>query len=105
MKITEEKVAEILAEVESGKTLSEIAERLGIPYHDLWEACYGRTGKRIRPDYSLQVQLLVESGFSTPYISKKLGISTAAVSKIYKRQAGVSISQYRKTRSVRYGQK
>ena len=105
MTIAHKQVEEILQEVESGKTLAEISYTLKIPYNDLWEACYGKTGKRIRKNNDEAVVELVKQGYSTPYIANKLGISTTAVSKIYRRVSGESISDYRKKRSVRYGSK
>lgn len=48
---------------------------------------------------------LVEENYSTSAIAVKLGISPAAVSKIYKRITGRSVREFRKTRQVRYGQK
>lgn len=105
MRFTEQQVQEILSDVEDGKSLSEISYFLNIPYKDLWEACYGSTGKRIRKNHDDEVVEMVDKGFSTPYIAKKLGISAPAVSKIYKRVTGSSITEARKSRSVRYGSK
>lgn len=41
MTIDEAQIAEILADHESGKSLSEIAYFLRIPYSILWEICNG----------------------------------------------------------------
>ena len=105
MNLSETEVENIINRVSSGESLLDIAEKLGVTYLDLWKTCYGKTGKRIRGHHEQPVVSLVESGYSTPYIAKKLGISTAAVSKIYKRVTDRSISEFRKTKSVRYGAK
>lgn len=105
MNLSEQEVEKVINRVSSGESLLDIAEEFGVTYIDLWKTCYGKTGKRIRGDHTQPVVSLIESGYSTPYIANKLGISTAAVSKIYKRATNRSISQFRKTKSVRYGAK
>jgi DNA invertase Pin-like site-specific DNA recombinase len=102
--LEQQQIEEIIKQIEQGRDLSEIAASLGLTYHQLWRML-SNYGLKLRANHDDEVVRLVESGYSISYIMKQLNISNAAVSKIYKRVSGVSISDYRRTKRVKYGHK
>lgn len=109
MKFTDDQVREILNDHEDGKSISELSYGLGVEYSTIYRIVTGQTYKHVKngepANHDDAIVEMVESGYSSTAIAMKLGISNQAVSKAYKRATGRSISEFRKRKIVKYGQK
>ena len=109
MKFTDDQVKRILNDHETGKSISEISYGLGVEYSTIYRIVTGQTYKHVHAGESSNhdeaVVEMIENGYSTPAVARKLGITNQAVSKAYKKATGQSISDYRKRKMVRYGSK
>lgn len=112
MKFTEDQVAQILAEHEDHGSISRIATEWGVSYDKIYRIVTGRTYKHVSPKQSKirntdteNVVYLIEQGFSVTAVAEQVGISSQAVGRVYKRETGQTVTEYRRKRAVRYGEK
>lgn len=113
MALRDDVILEIKNKYLSGSTIAAIAEELELGYDAVYRVVTGRsyssiTGIKkelIRNIDSNQIVDLIEDGTSITKISRLFGISATAVSKKYKDATGRSVSDFRKSKTVRYGEK
>lgn len=112
MKITDEQALQIIERYRNGQSVNDIAKEFSVGYHVAYRIVTGKTfrhlhggdTKKIRSTDEDEIVELVRQGFSSTAVANKMGISSAAVGKVFKRNTGESISEYRKKKSVKYGQ-
>lgn len=111
MILNEEMAQEILDRHESGMEIAAIAHIMGLSYNQVYRVVTGLTFKHltggvsrvrdINEDYIVE---MIKKGYSTTAVANENGISATAVSKIFRRVTGETISDYRKKHPVRYGE-
>lgn len=112
MKITDEQALEIIYQYDVGHSIKDIASASSLSYHSVYRIVTGKTFKHlhdsktrsIRNTKADEVVELVKSGYSVSAVAKQMNLSATAVSKIFQRFEGESISDFRKRKSVKYGQ-
>lgn len=112
VKFSDDQVAQILAEHEEHGSIAKIASDWGVDYNKIYRIVTGRTyrhvnpkPKRIRNTDTDNIVYLIEQGFSVTAVAEQVGISSQAVGRAYKRETGKTVTEYRRQRAVRYGEK
>ena len=111
MKLNDDDALFIIECYRDGKSVKDIAEDLSLSYHTVYRIVTGKTFKHlheadpgnIRNLDSDRVVELIKEGFSSTAVGKELGVSAMSVSKVFRENAGESISEFRKRKSVKYG--
>lgn len=111
MKLSDEEALDIIERFRNNESVSDIAEHYGVNYHVAYRIATGKTYKhlhggavnRIGKENEDRIVLLVKEGYSSIAVAKEMGVSVTAVSKVFKRVTGESVSCYRKRKCVKYG--
>ena len=112
VKLSDEQALDIIERCRNNESVSEIADHYGVNYHVAYRIATGKTYKhlhggavnRISEADEGRIVFLVKEGYSSIAVAKKMNVSVTAVSKVFKRVTGESVSCYRKRKGVKYGQ-
>lgn len=105
--------SEVLAIINSDLSTAQLAQQYGVGYHVIYNILTGKTytdvthkcPSLLRNTDSETILDLVRANYSLSAIAAFTGLSARAIGRLWLRETGTTIREYRKQNQVRYGEK